>query len=232
MTGEIMDTEILNVGLLQDAILQEIETYRDKLQLNNKATANQLKPLINSLLSERELILDELDEIKDIFLAPVPLIFRKDHQTKLVLSEVDEGIYNDFVALSNRLALPVGMILSSLMKTLIEGEKNSINEVPHRSLKQLLRRQAKVSISHHHYLEVSQNDLMQLDEKISFSHINYLKFSCDIDVGTFMKKVKTISHCQYVNVPENFPKLLVYAKLYGCVAVKFAFSSITSSEFP
>ncbi|MFX0210253.1 MAG: hypothetical protein ACFFDT_30015 [Candidatus Hodarchaeota archaeon] len=225
-----MTAEILNLEQIQDGISQDIEAYLNRLQSNKEIPQDQLKSLLKSLLFERELILDELNEIKDAIIAPLPLIFRKTHQTKIMMSEVDESLYNDFMELSTRLALPIGVLLSSLMKALIESEDNTFKNVSRASLQHLIHKQAKVSISHHNYLEVKKNDLQQLNETVSFSHIHCLRFTPDVDINTFMSKVKNISYCQYVNVPEKFPKLLVYAKLYGCLAVEFASPSTSILE--
>ncbi|MFW9915469.1 MAG: hypothetical protein ACFFGZ_07635 [Candidatus Thorarchaeota archaeon] len=215
-----MSAELFNPDQVRNMIADAITEYRAKLQ-DKTLSKKTLISLVESLLVDRQLIIDEIDEIKEIQEGWIPIMFRKRADFKLVLDELDESAYNDLSSLAAKLDLSPGEVLSFLMKEVVENADGTFPELSSKILEPLQKkRMLRISIHSQETLTVSHQDLVEIQAKVSFNRIDILQF-VDIDLETFKTYVDRIHHCGLVQVPSSLSKLLVYAKCNHCDQIEF-----------
>ncbi|MFX0170284.1 MAG: hypothetical protein ACFE9L_00025 [Candidatus Hodarchaeota archaeon] len=216
-----MSTKVLNPAQLKNNILIHIEEYRRSVK-NQDITLKETIELIENLLFEREVVIEEFEAYKEAQTRLIPQINRSKNDLNILVREIDETLYNDFMSLSNKIHLSPGEVLSSLMKDLITSfDGTSFPLFSADNLEKLiLRRKFDIKISHQENLIISQKDLVEMGVKINFSHIHTLEFP-DVDLDTFITFVGSIDHCNRVSVPKSIPKLILWSKCHNCSGFQF-----------
>jgi hypothetical protein len=216
-----MTTKVLNPAQLKNNILTQIEEYQRRVK-NQDITLKETNELIENLLFEREIIVEEFEAYKEAQTRLIPQIYRSENDLNILVREIDETLYNDFLSFSNKLQLSPGEILSSCMKDLIKNfDGTSFPLFSADNLEKLiLRRKFDIKISHQENLIISQKDLVEMGVKVNFSHIHTLEFP-DVDLDTFITFIGSIDHCNLVSVPKSIPKLILWSKCHNCSGFQF-----------
>ncbi|MBL7169179.1 hypothetical protein ISS40_10940 [Candidatus Bathyarchaeota archaeon] len=215
---------LLSYQGLRDEITGEIEECRSRLE-RGEMSGDEMRGLLSDLLREREMIVEEVDDLREQRYGWVSEAQSYRDSMKLMLSGVDEGAYNDLESAASRLNMSVGRLLNEMMGKAVEKRDDSM-DLPTLSSEDLshLRgeREESVKINHVGELVVDRGDLEEMGYRVRFSHIRSLEFDPSVDEGLFHEKVKGISHCSLVRFPEGFSKLLAYAKSRYCSNYEFA----------
>jgi len=216
-----MSTKVLNPAQLKNIMLTQIENYRRRVKYQD-ITLNEAKELIENILFEREIIIEEFEAHKDAQTSLIPQIYRDDNDLNILVREIDETLYNDFISLSNKIQLSPGEVLSSLMNDLITSfDGTSFPLFSADNLEKLiLRRKFDIKINHQENLIISQKDLVEMGVKVNFVHIHTLEFS-DVDLDTFITFVGSIDYCNLVSVPKSIPRLILWSKCHNCSHFQF-----------
>ncbi|MHA2362613.1 MAG: hypothetical protein ACXAC7_01550 [Candidatus Hodarchaeales archaeon] len=216
-----MNTELLNLNQLRSKVSESIRDYRNKLSTDAISQTNILS-FVDNLIFDREMLIDELEEIKDLQKGWIPVMFQRGGNFKLLLNEIDERVYNDLSLLSYKLDLPPAKIINHLMEEVIKKfDGSSFPELSSQALVSLInKRKLKITISNHGILSLTGNDLCQLNSKVSFHNIDTLEL-LDMDIDIFMSYIHKISNCGLIRIPSSFSKLLVYAKCFKCDLFEF-----------
>ena len=216
---------LLSYQGLRDEVSREIEGCRSRLE-RGELSPDEMRGLLLGLLREREMIVEEVDDLRE---ARYGWIFeaqgRRDSM-KLMLSEMDEKAYNDLNSVASRLKVDAGRLLSELMAKAVGKAGDASAGLPTLSsgdISHLFKeRDGSVKVNHVGELTVDRGDLAELRPQVRFSHIGRLEFDHTVDQGLFHEKVRGISHCGLVKFPEGFSKLLAYAKSSYCDGIEFA----------
>jgi len=215
---------LLSYQGLRDEITGRIGDARSRLERDGMP-ADEMRGLLSDLLREREMIVEEVDDLREARYGWVSEGQSYRESMKLMLSELDERAYNDLESTASRLNLSVGRLLNEMMGKAVEKRDDASTELPTLSSEDLshLRREREESIKINHVgeLVVDRGDLEELSYRVRFSHIRSLEFDPTVDEGLFHEKVKGISHCSLVRFPEGFSRLLAYAKSSYCSSYEF-----------
>jgi hypothetical protein len=206
----------VNPDQLRHELTSDINYYRKRVKTED-LTREEMETLIKQLLFEREVMLEEFDAFRQEQTKLVPKIFFDEKGLNLMLGEMDEMLYNDFISLSDKLQLSPGEILTSLMKDLVLNfNGTSFPIFTTKNLEKLMfESKFEICIKNQSQLSISNDDLIEMDQKINFSHIGTLEFT-DVDLETFSSFVGSISHCKIVRVPKSIPKLILWSKCNHC----------------
>lgn len=214
---------LLSYQGLRDEITGKIGETRLRLE-RGEMSADEMRGLLSDLLRERDMIVEEVDDLREARYGWVSEAQSYRDSMKLMLSGVDEGAYNDLESTASRLNLSVGRLLNEMMEKAVEKRDDSM-DLPTLSSEDLshLRREREesVKINHVEELVVDRGDLEELSYRVRFSHIRSLEFDPSVDEGLFHEKVKGISHCSLVRFPQGFSKILAYAKSSYCNSYEF-----------
>ena len=144
------------------------------------------------------------------------------NEFSLLLSELDESVYNDFANLAFRLDIPIGELLSFLMNEITGRRDEKFPQLTAQDLEQIwINRNRRVRIGHQTAVQVTEEDLLEYGGNVIFESIELLEF-IDVELHTFIKYVKSIRNCHIVKVPSNYPKMVVYAKSSNCSFFEFS----------
>ena len=213
-----MTVQVYNFEQLRATVEESVSDFHEKLA-GGKLDPAEIDKLLTTLLTERKMLLDEVDNLKDSQLTHIHNIYRHLDRTTLVIDEMNESTYNDFCIASYKLGITTGKALTLLMK---EALKDDSDEFPKMSVLNLVTDEmAKIRISGHRYLAISGKDLIETGARVSFENIEYLDIK-DADKQVFSKYVRSISRCAYVKLPSSIPKLLVYTKSHACGFFEFS----------
>ena len=220
----LMSVKLINPTKLRTDLSKEIENYQNKLRKDD-SSFQEIESLLEKILDERNFILNEYDLLKEKQNKNSTINFQSDETFDLLLNEIDETLYNDFYNLAQQVGYTgPGDVFNHLMKEFISRYDGVFPEFSTGSLNKLnLKEKTEISISHKDELTISQEDLLELSDmcaQAKFSHIARLEFS-DVDIETFKQYVGSINQCNLVRIPNNFPKLLIYAKCHSCSYFEF-----------
>ena len=209
---------------LRDEITGEIEECRSRLE-RGELSPDEMRGLLSDLLREREIIVEEVDDLREARYGWVSEARSYRDSMKLMLSELDERTYNDLESAASRLGVSVGRLLNEMMGKAVGKGGDASAGLPTLSSEDISHlheeREDSVKISHVGELVVDRGDLAELEPRVRFSHVKRLEFDPTVDEGLFHEKVKAISHCSLVRFPEGFSKLLAYAKSSYCDSYEF-----------
>jgi hypothetical protein len=215
---------LLSYQGLRDEITGKIEEARSRLE-RGEMTAEEMGGLLSDLLLEREMIVEEIDDLREARYGWASEAYEYSNSMKLRLGELDEETYNRLEFAASRLHVGVGRLLNEMMGKVLEKRDEAAEGIPAISSKDLShlyeKRKASVKISHVGDLMVTREDLEEMGPRVKFSHVRSLEFDPSVGERLFHEKVKNISHCGLVRFPENFPKLLAYAKSSFCDYYEF-----------
>ena len=215
---------LLSYQRLRDEITGEIEECRSRLE-RGELSPDEMRGLLSDFLREREMIVEEVDELREARYGWVSEAKSYRESMKLMLSELDEKTYNDLESVASRLNVSVGRLLNEMMRKAVEKGGDDSTGLPTLSSRELshlhVEREVSVKINHVGELTVDRGDLAELRPRVRFSHIRRLEFDPTVDEELFHEKVKGISHCGLVRFPQGFSKLLVYAKSSYCDSCEF-----------
>jgi hypothetical protein len=219
-----MSVKAINPVKLRTDLSKEIDKYRARAY-KKKITFEEMEVLLEKLLNERSILLNEFDAFKERQVKNLPSNLCKEDSLNLLLDEIDEFLYNDFYNLAKRLGYSgPGEILNQLMNDFISRYDGAFPDFSAKSINKLLLKElTEISVNHQEQLTINQKDLLELSDtcaRINFNHIETLEFS-NVDLDTFTKYVGSINHCTIVRIPEDFPKLLLYAKCHNCTYFEF-----------
>ena len=217
-----MSGKAINPIQLTTLLSKEIEELRTNF-LKKKVTYEEMHSLLDQILFEREIMIDEFNALKE----EVNRFTQKDCSNEgsfnLLLSEVDELLYNDFYSLSKKLNYSPGEVLTFLMEDFITRFNGVFPDFSTESLSNLMNIKSKISINHQDELVITNEDLSDISDtntQIDFSYINTLKF-LNVDTSSFRRFVGSINHCNLVRVSQTIPKLLLFAKCRNCTYIEF-----------
>jgi hypothetical protein len=214
---------LLSYERLRDEVTKEIETARARIECG-ELTSEEMKSLLFRLLRERELMVAELDDLREARYGWISDAERRRDSMKLMLSELDEGAYNALESASSRLGVSVGRLLNEMMGKAVDkgGAGGEFPDLSSDDISHLLRRDGgAVKIQHLQELTINGADLADVGLRVKFSHIGNLEFDETVGEDQFWGKVKGISHCRNIKLPGNLSKLLVYAKSSHCDTFEF-----------
>jgi hypothetical protein len=219
-----MEAVLLSYEKLRNEITDRIKELKHKIASENM-TAEELRDILESLLTERELMLEEIDELREARYGWMNVGVRYRDSMKLMLSELDEETYNDLSSLASKLDISIGSLLNEMMSQVTQKNNPAQSGFPTLSsndLSHLWKRKEKTwNVSHQQNLVVTKTDLEEVDTRVKFSHINTLTFDSSIQMSQFHEKVKSINHCGTVKFPRGFSILLAYAKSHQCTFFEF-----------
>ena len=98
--------------MLRDSINDSLEKVESRLDELNK---NEMISLIRDLISERKLIIEEIDELRESRYGWINQANNRIQSMKLILSRLDEGAYNNLQSKASRLGVEDGCLLNELM---------------------------------------------------------------------------------------------------------------------
>jgi len=215
-----MTIEILNLAQLRTHLSHEILQLQDE-KLNEALSLEESRSLLSSLLTERKLFLDEVDSLK-AFQRSENYRFTNKSDSFLILSEIDQDIYNDFQNFSRKLHRTDGEILSNLMTLFLKYISDN-GQFPDLSAKELVSMVKglipTIRVANHDYVHIINADIQELDVKVNFRNIDNLVL--DVDPAIFASRINSIRDCDIVQVPNSLPKLLVYLKTNNCREIRF-----------
>ncbi|MCK4849034.1 MAG: hypothetical protein KAT16_08425, partial [Candidatus Heimdallarchaeota archaeon] len=215
-----MTIEILNLAQLRTHLSQQILQLQEE-KLNEALSLEESRSLLSSLLTERKLFLDEVDSLKASQRSE-NFHFSDNSDSLLILSEIDQDVYNDFQNFSRKLRRTDGEILSNLM-TLFLKYINDNGQYPDLSAKELVSMVKglipTIRVANHDYIRITNADLQELDVKVNFRNIDNLIL--DVNPTNFISRINSIRDCDIVQVPNSLPKLLVYLKINNCREIRF-----------
>ncbi len=215
-----MTIEILNLAQLRTHLSHQIFQLQEE-KLYESLSLEESRSLLLSLLTERKLFLDEVDSLKASQRSR-EYHFIDNSDSFLILSEIDQDLYNDFQNFSRKLHRTDGEILSNLM-TLFLKYINENGQFPDLSAKELVSMIKglipTIRVANHDYIRITNTDLQELDVKVNFRNIDNLVL--DVDPTTFSSRINSILDCDIVQVPNSLPKLLVYLKTNNCREIRF-----------
>ncbi len=210
-----MTAQILNTEQLKSSLSHQIEKLRDDIELNNIPQEDIIE-LFKLLLQEREFLLTEIDNLRTIQQTYESALKSKSYPSVIVLSEIDENLYNDFQNMARKLSQDDGELLNKLMKLFVFHYQNE--KFPKITSSDLIREvtgsDQLIKIKNHNSLTITDEDLQSLDVKIDFLKID--KLYLDITPANFRKYINSINNCQEVHIPFKVSKLLVYARTNQC----------------
>lgn len=214
--GEFVTVQLLNLSQLRNKLSLQIQDIHEKIH-SDVVKESELIALLDALLVERDFLLNELDTFKlqqDQWLKNVSTI---GNEFSLLLSELDESIYNDFVNLAHRLEIPIGELISILMNEITTSrEDKKFPRLSAHDLEQIwVNRHKRVCIGHQSTVQVTENDLLEYGGYVIFENIDLLEF-VDVELHTFIKYVKAIRNCRRVVFPSNYPKMIIFARSSNC----------------
>ena len=114
--------------------------------------------------------------------------------TDVTIRGIDDDVYQRFSAEARKRGLPIGELVTLVMRALVE-EPNDSNRISHIS-----------------NVTVNEEDLNGLDGTVSFLAISSLTFQTDVSWETFEKHVEDIEEVGRLTVPATFPRLRVLMK--------------------
>jgi hypothetical protein len=215
-----MEAVLLSYEKLRNEITGRIEELKHRIVSENmtvgELSARALRDILVKLLTERELMIEEIDDLRETRYGWMIDGVRYRDSMKLMLSELNEETYNNLSSLASKLDINVGSLLNEMMRQVIHKKAPDQTGFPTLSSQDLShlgkKNERTWKISHQHNLVVTQRDLEKVDTRVQFSHINTLTFDSSIQMSQFHEKVKSINHCGTVKFPKDFSKLVAYAK--------------------
>jgi len=209
---------------LRNEITGEIERYR-ATAADEGASSSALGQLIERLLDEREIVLEEIDDLKEEIRLRSYYDFER-NSMRLKVGEIDEETYNSLSSTASRLNTQVGSLLNEMMRGAVKkwgASEGAFPELSAGDIAHLSRRNGPtIDVSHSRSLTITGDDLENTGARVRFSHIDDLEFDSSVDEGLFQEKVRSVDHCRSVTFPEGLSKLLVYAKCSHCASFEFA----------
>ncbi|MHA2249752.1 MAG: hypothetical protein ACXAD7_05290 [Candidatus Kariarchaeaceae archaeon] len=210
-----MSSKLINIEQLKDEITKVIDQYREKLE-NEAVTKNEFIALIDTLLEERELIIEEVEDLR------YNRSYRNYHQDfHMIVNDIDEDAFNSLGVLAQRLNTSTGALLSVLMEQTVELFDDEFPTLSSAMIKPKIRYKDNViSINHVKSMQITDKDLQEIleaDTKVSFNHIKELSFE-NVDFELFKQTVETINHCRIVKFPDSWSKLTLFIK---CNFIKY-----------
>lgn len=217
---------------MRDEITKKIGETRSRIERDEVST-DEMLALLSDLLWEREMIIEEVDDLREVRYNWVSVTQSYRDSMKLILSEVDEVAYNDLESVASRLNMKVGRLLNEMMSIAVEKRDDPSTGPQMISSKDLSHlytdHENSIEIDHVKELVVNRGDLTELSCQVRFSHIKRLEFDVSVDERLFHEKVKIISHCSLVRFPRSFSKLLAYAKSSYCNSYEFVARAVSCS---
>ena len=206
-----------------EGLRDQINDRLDKLQSGlDELSIEEMKHLLSDLLSERRIMIEEIDELRETRYGWISYANSRINSMKLLISTLDDETYNNLQAKASRLGVEDGKLLNELMQqTLEKPHSDGLPELSSKDLSHLIKNSGNISIQHMPDLTVSRQDLEESGYRVKFSHIDTLKFEADIDQELFYQKVKNISHCGRISLPSKISKLIAYAKAGYCKEYEF-----------
>lgn len=216
--------DIVDLEELREKIDVSIEEL--KLQIKNKdLSLEESSVLLNKLLEEREYLLDDYDEIKNIYWRGFPFSNWIDpNKISIRLTNVSFQFKSDLQEMASTLNVSKGYLLNELIKFTNENLSENISALPDLTSKGFLRYMnldlPSASISHRTKLTILNQDFEEIETRFNFNHIKKLDLS-DVKLDKFQRYVKSINHCNVVILSDTIPKLIAYAKLSFCSEIRF-----------
>ena len=212
-----MTVELINLRDVRQQVDNQIKDYEQRLSDASLSSADY-RALLSQLIDERKMFLAEYDELNARNSLILPAMLRQHSGFNLLLSDIDENLFNDFQSLSDKVGLPPGEILSHLMREALHSPDASSSA---KDLSSLINHGLPdFTVSGQDSLVVSGDDLVKSNFRMAFKHIDTLEF-VNISPDMFQKFVSKITNCQLVRLPSSIPKLLVYSKLRNCDNILF-----------
>ncbi|MHA1449479.1 MAG: hypothetical protein ACTSP4_08680 [Candidatus Hodarchaeales archaeon] len=209
--------QVYSLEQLRTLVEDSTSAFREKLA-TGEIDHVEISKFISSLLTERRLLLDTVDDLKNAQMTLKNSIFHQKDLTTLVINEMNGSLYNDFCIASYKLGITSGKALTLLMKEVLRVNKD---DFPVITAKILVAGETEVvRISDHRFLKVYSKDLIETDAPVSFDHIEYLDLE-KVDSHVFLKYIRLISNCAYIRLSSSIPKLLVYTKSNKCGFFEF-----------
>lgn len=111
--------------------------------------------------------------------------------TDVTIRGIDKDVYSEFSAEARKKNVPIGELVTTVMRAFLEESSKD----------------SQGRISYLDSLEVSQEDLEELEGTISFYHIGRLVFSNNVRWEIFSEKVSSIENVGKLTYPKSFPRL-------------------------
>ncbi|MFX1545671.1 MAG: hypothetical protein ACFFCU_05620, partial [Promethearchaeota archaeon] len=173
-----MSIKVFNPTQLRSELSKEIEEYRNQVQ-KKAITKEETETLIEKILFEREILLNEIDVLKEAHNRWIRKYDLNDQSLSILIKEIDELLYNDFYNLSKKLNYDPGEILTSLMEDFVLKFDGIFPDFSANSLRKLIKRQEEISVNHQEQLTITEEDLLDLSGTsmmINFNNIDILEF--------------------------------------------------------
>ena len=205
---------LLSYDELRDSINDRTAEIENRL---DDVPPEELRDLMRDLLTERKLVIEEVDELRESRYGWTNRIHQRTNSMKLMISNLDEETYNLLQAKASRLGLEGGTFLNELMhQASFKSGDGGLPELSSKDIKHLMRDAGYIKVEHLTHMHVTSKDLEDLEHRIKFSHIKRVEFDKEIDVDLFNNKVKSINHCGTVVFPAGFSRLHAFAKAAYC----------------
>jgi hypothetical protein len=217
--------DVIDLDELRDKIDDSLSQLREQIN-NDEIDPEESLQLLNRLLEERDYLLDEYDEIKNLYWRGFPFSNWVDTDRIAVrLQNLSPRFVSDLQEMSSTLEISKGYLMNELISFVNEKlNGNNLKDLPKVTAKEFLQYMnldlPSASINHRKKLKVLDKDFEEVECRFSFNHIRELDLS-DISLQSFHRYVKSVNHCKHVIISNNLPKLIVYAKLNHCDEIQF-----------
>ena len=213
--------EIVNTNQLKTSLSHQITRLKENLNSEN-ISLEEIVKLFQTTLLEREFLLAEIDSLRSRQDTYEATLRTKSHPSVIILSDIEENLYNDFQNLARKLSMTDGEILNLLMSIFLNQITN--DRFPRVQAKELVKMvkgvNTRLEIKNHTFVRVTNKDLLNICTKIDFKEIK--KLTLEISPENFVKYVISINYCQVVHILTKVSKLMVYARTSNCQEIHFA----------
>lgn len=213
-----MKAKLVNAKQLRDQLTNHLNELQSQLNTAD-LSKDELTEFLSTMIEERGIIMEEYDYKMNILRRG----YHYNEQFQLILTSIDDELYNSLGIIASRLNLSLGVLLSVLMELYNENFDNDKTILSSKLLAEKLKYRDSIRISHCPFLKIKAKDLEDISQEnlwVKFSHIKELDFS-NVPLEVFLKSVASIEHCKKVILPSSYPKYLVYYKAVFCKQFEF-----------
>ena len=125
---------------------------------------------------------------------------------------IDSNIYDQFSKTIQSAEMNIGSAINKMMYDVMKDFDEVFPDLSAENLRSEVKK-SKISITGSNFLSINKDDLISADKRVSFSHIEHLRFEADITKEIFIEYVRSVNHCDFVEVPSILPKLIVLSRI-------------------
>ena len=140
---------------------------------------------------------------------------KEENKEKIItIRGIDKDLYKRALVIARKSGKTVGEVINSSLKMLISSIGTTSNVVSNilNEFQKGVKLATSIIISNLDELTITKKDLENIDKPIILSSIKRIVIDNDIPFDLFNSKVQSISDCDELVIPDNYPKLSVLSK--------------------